>query len=261
MELTHLFVVHLLAVLSVHALLVRGNEELDITEGAITEEQQKVHDECRNPDYKKYVKCLMRPKRQHHTNHGDGIHESDPTFCLESCLKKCDHQREHDCEKKCSYCTKRTRHRHQIITEYETECVSGNCSPSDGLKTTNITTNIDIHNVINTFDNTTCGAGGICPSGRPCVNGTCIPNGARPPGMRPPGGMIPPEGGLPSLPIIPQISLVPQITYAYTGCVYSQWLCAQVVQQPDCSGCGHPLLHYRCDVKCYAFNNNVTNNN
>lgn len=76
MELTHLFVVHLLAVLSVHALSVRGNAGLDITEEAITEEQQKVHDECRNPDYKRYVKCLMRPKRQHHTNHGDGMHES-----------------------------------------------------------------------------------------------------------------------------------------------------------------------------------------
>lgn len=75
MELTYLFVVHLLAVLSVRAPLARGNEELNITEEAITEEQQKVHDECRNPDYKKYVKCLMRPKRQYH---GDGIHEGIP---------------------------------------------------------------------------------------------------------------------------------------------------------------------------------------
>jgi len=58
----------------------------------------------------------------------------------------------HDCEKKCSYCTKKTRHRHQIITEYETECVSGNCGPSnDGLRTTNITTNIGINNIINPF--------------------------------------------------------------------------------------------------------------
>lgn len=57
-----------------------------------------------------------------------------------------------DCEKKCGYCTKRTRHRHQIITEYETECESGNCSPSNGgLRTTNITTNIGINNVINPF--------------------------------------------------------------------------------------------------------------
>lgn len=47
---------------------------------------------------------------------------------------------------------KRTRHRHQIITEYETECVSGNCSPAnDGLRTTNITTNIGINNIINPF--------------------------------------------------------------------------------------------------------------
>jgi len=71
MEVTHLFVVYLLVGLStlfVHAEVTGG-----ATEATITEDQQKVYDECRNPDYKKYVKCLMRPKRHgHHTSHGDG---------------------------------------------------------------------------------------------------------------------------------------------------------------------------------------------
>lgn len=74
MEVTHLLV-YLLAALSVHAL--HGNVEAEVTEQeGITEDQQKVHDECRNPDYKKYLKCLMRPKRHHHNGHGDGLSEN-----------------------------------------------------------------------------------------------------------------------------------------------------------------------------------------
>lgn len=56
---------------------------------------------------------------------------------------------------------KKTRHKVQVITEYENECVHGNCSvPKNGdhLGTTNITTKIDIHNVIN---NNASGIGGI----------------------------------------------------------------------------------------------------
>lgn len=69
MEVTHLLVVHLLVALSVHE--SHGNVEAGVTEQeGIAEAQQKVHDECRNPDYKKYLKCLMRPKRHHHSGHG-----------------------------------------------------------------------------------------------------------------------------------------------------------------------------------------------
>jgi len=72
MEVTHF--VYLLVGLS--TLLVHAERNAEVggaTEAPITEDQQKVYDECRNPDYKKYVKCLMRPKRHgHHTNHGDG---------------------------------------------------------------------------------------------------------------------------------------------------------------------------------------------
>ncbi|RLU21903.1 hypothetical protein DMN91_006281 [Ooceraea biroi] len=65
MEPAHLLVVYFLAALSASVLLAQGKDEAGVTEDAITEDQRKVHQECRNPDYKQYVKCLMRPKRHH----------------------------------------------------------------------------------------------------------------------------------------------------------------------------------------------------
>lgn len=72
MELTYTLV-QLLAALSVVHASVMHLKETEAGDGvteAISEEQRKIHQECRNPDYKKYVMCLMRPKRHHH-NHGD----------------------------------------------------------------------------------------------------------------------------------------------------------------------------------------------
>lgn len=74
MEVMHLLIVYLLVVLSVH--VSRGNVEAGIEQEGITEDQQKVHDECRNPDYKRYLKCLIRPRRHHHIGHGDGLSEN-----------------------------------------------------------------------------------------------------------------------------------------------------------------------------------------
>jgi len=78
MEVMHLLVACLLVDLSTLLVHAERNAEVEgVTEASITEDQQKVYDECRNPDYKKYVKCLMRPKRHgHHTNHGDGLPET-----------------------------------------------------------------------------------------------------------------------------------------------------------------------------------------
>ena len=81
--------------------------------------------------------------------------------CLESCVKKC--QTEHvtgSCEKKCGHCLKKTKQKLQIITEYENECVSGNCNETskntDHPGNTNFTTNIEIHNVIGNGSGTCC---------------------------------------------------------------------------------------------------------
>lgn len=66
MEPTHLLVVYLLVGLGSRVLPAHGKEEPPgATEEAITEDQHRVHQECRNPDYKQYLKCLMRPKRHH----------------------------------------------------------------------------------------------------------------------------------------------------------------------------------------------------
>jgi hypothetical protein len=73
MQPRRLLVVYLLVgLVSYTLLLAYGKDEGEaITEEAITVDQQKVHQECRNPDYKQYLKCLMRPKRHHHTDRGD----------------------------------------------------------------------------------------------------------------------------------------------------------------------------------------------
>ncbi|KAH0949569.1 hypothetical protein HN011_002654 [Eciton burchellii] len=239
MQPRRLLVVYLLVgLVSYTLLLAYGKDEGEaITEEAITVDQQKVHQECRNPDYKQYLKCLMRPKRHHHTDRGDTSPETDTAFCLEGCLNKCD-RHVHDCEKKC--CTKRIRYK--FITEFEKECESGKCVPVNDAasKTTNITTNIGIHNVINTSQTNT--------------------------------STIFPPIFFPFFQLVPQISLVPQITYglgfgAMGGCAYNQWFCfqqagfqiPQKTVSPDCSGCGIGL-YYRCDVSCYAVHANMTIN-
>lgn len=58
--------VRLLAVLCAGVSLTYGNATVDTVTEAIGDEERRVHDECRNPDYKRYLKCLMRPKRHHH---------------------------------------------------------------------------------------------------------------------------------------------------------------------------------------------------
>ncbi|KAG7198673.1 hypothetical protein KM043_006028 [Ampulex compressa] len=137
---------------------------VSVTE-ASTSEEQKVLLECQHSDYRTYIKCLKRQKR-HHFLHGDTHPEIDGA-CMEACLKKC--EGDYNCDKKCTHCVKRAKHKHQIITEYETDCGSGDCNKSEGLGTTNITTNIDINNVINTCGSGSCGSNATCPPCAPSV--------------------------------------------------------------------------------------------
>ncbi|KAK1135669.1 hypothetical protein K0M31_000255 [Melipona bicolor] len=247
-----------------------------VTEAAMSEEQ-KVLVDCQNSDYRTYIKCLRRHKRQH-SLHGEFDHT-----CWESCIKKCqtDYTSE-PCDKKCNHCLKKTRHKVQVITEYENECVHGNCSvPKNGdrLGTTNITTKIDIHNVIN---NNASGIGGTssgtmcCPTCNPPIpclqpqppqppqppqhpQQPCPPHICRPPQPQP----------QPQLPF--QLSLVPQLSLGLglslgTGCQWPfQWPCygqnwTKSVGAIDCSGCTQTYSSFRCDVSCYATQGVQTSN-
>ncbi|XP_034952587.1 uncharacterized protein [Chelonus insularis] len=109
--------------------------------------------DCRNSDYRTYIKCLKRHRRHH--GHYDHYYNKtdDPKSCLSSCgIDQCQStQCYHHCYHRC---LKRTKETTQIITQYETEteCVSSECknnTPPSSFPTTNITTNIDINNNIN----------------------------------------------------------------------------------------------------------------
>ncbi|XP_043597402.1 uncharacterized protein LOC122574190 [Bombus pyrosoma] len=213
-----------------------------VTEAA-TSEEQKILLDCQHSDYRTYIKCLRRQKR-HHLVSGDFDHN-----CLESCVKKCQTEYVTDsCEKKCGHCLKKTKHKLQIITEYENECISGNCNEtsknSDHSGNNNFTTNIEIHNVIGN------GSGTCCPTCRPPV--PCNYEPQCPPHICPPY-WNPPR---PYPQIIAQrpVGLVFLLTF---GCQYThQWPCTdEYIRNPigpiDCSGCLYPQTQIGCDVTCY----------
>ncbi|XP_071862433.1 uncharacterized protein [Bombus fervidus] len=213
-----------------------------VTEAA-TSEEQKILLDCQHSDYRTYIKCLRRQKR-HHPIHGDFDHS-----CLESCVKKCQTEYVTDsCEKKCGHCLKKTKHKLQIITEYENDCISGNCTGTsknnDHSGNTNFTTNIEIHNVIGN------GSGTCCPTCQPPV-----PCGYEPPC---PPHICPPYWNPPRP--YPQITAQPSIGLVFLlmfGCQYTnQWPCSdQYIRNPigpiDCWGCLYPQMQVRCDVSCY----------
>ncbi|XP_076235730.1 uncharacterized protein LOC143180084 [Calliopsis andreniformis] len=224
------------------------------TEELSVQEQKILHD-CENSDYRTYIACLKRQKRHHQVNDNDhfniGIvvrtvsidrdsylrsndiafillhlrNNKSDTSCMQTCLTKCKHEQpSQDCQKVCSYCTRRTKHKHQIITEYETECVSGECTNTTKSDQTpvNISTNIEIHNHIN------------------------------------------PNNDTPPIPHIPPLIPVPQITLGWTyqqfPCLFGVWPCG--MNPIDCSPCGNPATEYRCDTQCYTVKNKtVTSSN
>lgn len=69
-------------------------------------------------------------------------------------MKKCDF----DCDILCKHCIRKAKHKHQIITEYETECASDKCTEKkkEELPNANITTNINIHNIVNGTERLLC---------------------------------------------------------------------------------------------------------
>lgn len=124
---------------------------------------------------------------------------------MESCLKKCNF----NCDTACKHCIRKTKHRHQIITEYETECISGKCTEQkkEDLPNANITTNINIHNIIN-GSLSCCNSGTVCPpkvtcppsSSTPYSSSTLSPSSSTPHTPYPPNPPHPPHPPHPPFP-------------------------------------------------------------
>ena len=141
---------------------------------------------------------------------------------MDECDTDCESTRcAHDCHKRCLKKTKEIRH---VITEYEWKCddVNGCNNSSTGhnkniLPATNITTNIDINNVIHNHQTNPDDSS----------NGTKTKPGQNPPG-RPDGPTTRPCTGAWCGPfgsgLIPQISLVPQVTFGFRGWPFPQVL-------------------------------------
>ncbi|KAK2589360.1 hypothetical protein KPH14_007902 [Odynerus spinipes] len=251
----------LFVVLSGNEFFVRASSE--ITTEPSTLDEQKLLLDCQNPNYRTYIKCLKYSNhkgskvKRHHFPHSEEKSEIDH-HCMESCLKNCETTTSFDCNQKCAHCVRRTKHRHQIITEYETECSDGSCresSDSDKLSTTNITTTIGINNIIKTGDNT-----GHDRNNDTC-NCTCCPT-CRCPSWCCGGGFTGGGGGIGQLTLVPQLTLGLGLGIGSgigTGCASPYpWLCPPQ-QGPwgvDCSGCHNPFLRYKCDVSCYGYYGN-----
>ena len=203
---------------------------------ALTVEEQAVFLDCKHADYRTYIACLKRQKR-HHTDTGhNGQTDKYDEHCLETCLPKCEMKNVmHDCHKLCGHCIIRTKHKHQIITEYETQCEYGVCSntTAPGSQPIKIDTTIHVDNHLNL--NNSCS----CPPSENCV---CPP-------------------GLPSVPS-PPVIVAPRLVIDFNtlqlgGC---QWPCFPGFPSwnpIDCSPCGSVLTIYKCPVSCRQVN--VTN--
>ncbi|CAL7948337.1 unnamed protein product [Xylocopa violacea] len=150
------------------------------------EEEHKVLVDCHQTDYRSYIECLKRQKRQYHP-HDDHIDfDSD---CVDKCRKRCEWDR--DCDRRCLHCARRRKQTHQIITEYITDCTSMDCNKTATAdsKSINVTTKVDIHNYIN-------GSAVCCPTCQPPIpcpptSSPTISSTVTPPSPTPPSSHSP----------------------------------------------------------------------
>ncbi|XP_014613223.1 PREDICTED: uncharacterized protein LOC106791804 [Polistes canadensis] len=196
--------------------------------------------------------------------------------CMDKCVKNCKITTNHDCSSKCSHCIRRKKQRTQIITEYETECIEGDCNKKDDKPSVvgmaNITTNMVINNVIRTDTEEPTVSTIKPPHPRPDCNCTCCDDCAPcPPWCCPHhrdhyhgdfyhgdhyrggyyGGF---HGGL-QLSLVPQLSLGLGLSPSF-DCIYPyHWFCNRHnhyhTSGIDCSGCHHPVNQHRCHSSCY----------
>uniref|UniRef100_A0A0C9RN91 COL2A1_0 protein n=1 Tax=Fopius arisanus TaxID=64838 RepID=A0A0C9RN91_9HYME len=215
-----------------------------------TPEEHTILLECQHSDYRTYIKCLKRHKRHHEHHDSSGGSRS----CFDECgLDLCTStQCVNQCHTKCMKKTKETR---QLITTYETVCNDNDCSStgeSHSSRAPNITTNIDINNIIHNHVNTTGPEGPIRPAvvtgggdgvpgtpGNPGTSGCsgtpgCVPGTPVGPGVPAVhGGGC--QGGY-GYGCFPPISVVSTVTFGVGlgpigGCINSQtWPCIQQTQ-------------------------------
>ncbi|KOC67319.1 hypothetical protein WH47_09236 [Habropoda laboriosa] len=201
--------------------------------------------ECWNSKYRNHIKCMSKRKRRHYPHPPIDNLESS---CLENCRSRCESS--YDCDKKCNYCISKTKHRHQIITEYENDCENSECKKNrdETLKSINVTTKIDIHNVIEGSPGVAGGGGG--GGGSPSIpvsNKTCCPTCEPPIKCQP-------------IPIyyIPQPMPMGNM-WGGGACQHpSMWWLCHSYRQPsfDCSECIPPYTSYQCHMSCPTYQHN-----
>ncbi|XP_066585604.1 uncharacterized protein [Prorops nasuta] len=220
-------------------------------------ENEKSHSEshhllvdCKNPNYKIYIKCLTKHRRslENHRDHENQtlknrISRNINGTCMESCLSSCTNDLEDTCNKKCgNHCYYKKR-RKQIITEYEEVC--DDCEQPNQPRT-NVSTKIDVHNINNNYNNgsfvTTGGSSSPLNPTVICIKPPC-----------PPAQTI-------EFTINAQVRLGPGPGPGpgQAPCNPSVQPCWQGATNPvipyDCSGCGFPGYSYKCDWSCYRVN-------
>ncbi|CAL7948327.1 unnamed protein product [Xylocopa violacea] len=201
-------------------------------------EQREVLVDCRRQDYRSFVKCLRRQKRQHCVDYGDD--------CWIPCITTC--ERNPDCNTDCCECTKKVA--------------------QDSI---NVLTQITLHNSIqgSTTCCPTCQPPTPCPSTNPPPNATISPVTPTPVTQTPVTSTPVTSTPVTSIPVTPTSVTCPHCPYCIycppvfqpvvqVGCMYPyQWLCIYPTRQHqrpriDCSACAIPYYYYRCDVSCYG---------
>ncbi|XP_011500507.1 PREDICTED: uncharacterized protein LOC105364307 isoform X2 [Ceratosolen solmsi marchali] len=251
------------------------------------ESEPKLLVDCQHSDYRAYIKCLKREKRQHH---GSGF--GNTRVCLDECFEQnCTNA---TCLREChSHCRKRLVETYSKTVETSFDCANGECAETRGSNSPNITTIVNITNLVpnatscadaelnchkhcnqgdgkcGANDESKCSHGDTkCgrddgdrseekrkPEALPKIDINNVINNQFGPGFYPGADCACP--GCNCYAYNPWQSS-PQITIGIGGgpiggCIYPMpWPCFQRFPTPaiDCAVCNNPFLRYRCDPSC-----------
>ncbi|XP_001605415.1 uncharacterized protein LOC100121231 [Nasonia vitripennis] len=247
------------------------------------EKEHKLLIECQNSDYRTYIKCLKREKRQH-------AHPSGNMRCLDECLSVDYNCTTPTCIRDChSHCKKRYIETYSKTVETSYDCTDDTCTENKGSNTPNITNIININHIPANCTN------GNRKSSKNDTDSNNSINSNKDDGEK----VSPSNGTSSSNSVMPRIDIhnqiinnpsqdcgcpgcncnsiynqwqpMPQITIGFGGgptggCMFATaWPCFPRYPTPqiDCSICINPFLRYRCDPGCYpdpnAINRRGTN--